>query len=71
MGLAHKLQAVGSGFYETGVFVREVRELQVPPHVAPHMTKRSRAIDGSPTRQVGEADLPTDTHTRWNRAAVG
>jgi IS5 family transposase len=39
--------------YDTRDFVRELRELQVTPHVAQHTTGRSSAIDARTTRHLG------------------
>ena len=41
--------------YDTRDFVRELRELQVTPHVAQNTTGRSSAIDGRTTRHPGYA----------------
>jgi transposase len=40
---------------DTHAFVRDVRELQVTPHVAQHTSGRSSAIDGRTTRHPGDA----------------
>jgi hypothetical protein len=40
---------------DTRDFVHERRERRVTPHVAPHTTGRSRAIDGRTTRYPGDA----------------
>jgi IS5 family transposase len=41
--------------YDTRDCVRELRELRVTPHVAPHPSGRSSAIDGRTTRHPGYA----------------
>ena len=41
--------------YDTRDFVRELRELQVTPHVAQNTTGRSSAVDGRTTRHPGYA----------------
>jgi transposase len=41
--------------YDTRDLVRELRELQVTPHVAQHTTGRASAIDGRTTRHPGYA----------------
>jgi transposase len=41
--------------YDTHDFVRQLRELQVTPHVAQHTSGRSSAIDGRTTRHLGYA----------------
>jgi transposase len=41
--------------YDTHPFVRELREMNVTPHVAQNNTNRSSALDGRTTRHVGYA----------------
>jgi transposase len=43
----------GDKNYDTRDFVRELRRLQVTPHVAQNTTNRSSAIDGRTTRHAG------------------
>jgi transposase len=41
--------------YDTGDFVKQMRTLEITPHVAQNNTHRSSAIDGRTTRHVGYA----------------
>ena len=45
----------GDRNYDTAAFVDAVRERQVTPRVAQHMTRRTSAIDGRTTRHSGYA----------------
>jgi transposase len=51
----HRVTLGADKNYDTHDFVRDVRELQVTPHVAQHTSGRSSAIDGRPTRHPGYA----------------
>jgi transposase len=51
----HRVTLGADKNYDTHDFVRDVRELQVTPHVAQHTTGRSSAIDGRTTRHPGYA----------------
>jgi transposase len=51
----HRVTVGADKNYDTHDFVRDVRELQVTPHVAQHTSGRSSAIDGRTTRHLGYA----------------
>jgi transposase len=51
----HRVTLGADKNYDTHDFVRDVRELQVTPHVAQHTSGRSSAIDGRTTRHPGYA----------------
>jgi transposase len=51
----HRVTLGADTNYDTHDFVRELRELQVTPHVAQHTSGRSSAIDGRTTRHAGYA----------------
>lgn len=51
----HRVTLGADKNYDTRAFVRELRELQVTPHVAQHTTGRARAIDGRTTHHPGYA----------------
>jgi transposase len=51
----HRVTLGADKNYATHDFVRDVRELQVTPHVAQHTSGRSSAIDGRTTRHPGYA----------------
>jgi transposase len=51
----HRVTLGADKNYDTRAFVRELRELQVTPHVAQHTTGRASAIDGRTTHHPGYA----------------
>lgn len=51
----HRVTLAADKNYDTRDCVRELRELQVTPHVAQNTTGRSSAIDGGTTRHPGYA----------------
>jgi transposase len=52
---AGRITLGGDKNYDTAAFVAALRERQVTPHVAQHMTRRTSAIDGRTTRHAGYA----------------
>jgi transposase len=53
--LTRRITLGGDKNYDTAAFVDALRERQVTPHVAQHMTRRTSAIDGRTTRHPGYA----------------
>jgi len=52
---AGRITLGGDKNYDTAAFVAALRERQVTPHVAQHLTRRTSAIDGRTTRHAGYA----------------
>ncbi|MBX3347252.1 MAG: IS5 family transposase [Nitrospira sp.] len=52
---AGRITLGGDKNYDTAAFVAALRERQVTPHVAQHITRRTSAIDGRTTRHAGYA----------------